>query len=88
MVSQSRFKRDFAFYLDEIPGFQQQNNNKRFICTVNLPRPFGLDFVLLFIQGLLSVLERFMTMKGLGFESVTTVECKQKNMDYDTLAVY
>ena len=29
-----------------------------------------------------------MMMKGFGFESVTTVECRQKNMDYDTAAVY
>ena len=36
-------------------------------------------FVLLFIEGLFFVLERFMTTKWIGFESVTTViECKQK----------
>ena len=29
-----------------------------------------------------------MMMKGLVFKSVTTVECKQKIMDYDTLLVY
>ena len=41
---------------------------------------FSPGFVLLFIQGLFSVLERFMTTKWIGFESVTTViECKQKN---------
>ena len=34
-------------------------------------------FVLLFIQGLFSVLERFMPTKGFGFESVTTVEYKK-----------
>ena len=29
-----------------------------------------------------------MTTKEFGFESVTTVECKQKVLDYDALAVY
>ena len=38
------------------------------------------SFVLLFIQGLLSVPERFMLTKWIGFESVTTlIECKQQN---------
>ena len=39
---------------------------------------FGPGFVLLFIQGLFSVLECFKPTKGFGFESVTTVACKQK----------
>ena len=39
---------------------------------------FGPGFVLLFIQGLFSVLECFMPTKGFVFESVTTVECKRK----------
>ena len=40
---------------------------------------FSPGFVLLFIQGRFSVLERFMTTKWTGFESGTTViECKQK----------
>ena len=40
---------------------------------------FSPGFVLLVIQGLFFVLERFMTTKWIGFEIVTTViECKQK----------
>ena len=39
---------------------------------------FGPGLVLLFIQGLFSVLECFKPTKGFGFESVTTVACKQK----------
>ena len=41
---------------------------------------FSPGFVSLFIQGLFSVLERFLTRKWIGFESATAViECKQKN---------
>ena len=36
---------------------------------------FGPGLVLLFIQGLFSVLECFKPTKGFGFESVITVEC-------------
>ena len=41
---------------------------------------FGPGFALLFIQGLFSVLERFMPTKSRRFdlESVTTLECKQE----------
>ena len=39
-----------------------------------------------FTLGLFSILERFMMMKG--FESMIMVEGSQKNMDYDTSAVY
>ena len=41
---------------------------------------FGPGFALLFIQGLFSVLERFMPTKSrrFGLESVTTLECKQE----------
>ena len=38
---------------------------------------FGPGLVLLFIQGLFSVLECFKPTKGFGFESVTTVACKR-----------
>ena len=65
-MSQPRSRQDFALYLDEIPQF--------FFF-------FGRGFVLLFIPGLFSVLERFVMMKGFGFESMTTVECKQKITD-------
>ena len=41
---------------------------------------FGPGLVLLFIQGLFSVLECFKLTKRFGFESVTTVECKQKKL--------
>ena len=73
IVSESRSKQDFALYLDEIPRFSSI---------------FGPDFVLLLIQGIFFVLEHFMTMKRFGFKSVTTVECKQKNMDHDTMVIY
>ena len=57
-MSQSRSRRDYALFLDEIPRFSSF---------------FSPGFVLLFIQGLFSVLERLMMMKRFGFESVTTV---------------
>ena len=40
---------------------------------------FGPGLVLLFIQELFSVLECFKPTKGFGFETMTTVERKQKN---------
>ena len=49
-------------------------SRSRRICVVF----FGPGLVLLFIQGLFSVLECFKLRKGLSFESVTTVEWKQK----------
>ena len=39
---------------------------------------FGPGFILLFIQGLFSVLQCFKPTKGFGFGSVATVACRQK----------